>query len=213
MSDSTVERPLSEIQVRVLGCLVEKEATTPDQYPLTINALRSACNQKTARDPVMSCEEGEVGHAVRQLEEMGLTHQAWSARAARWEHRMGKGFGFRPKDLAVMATLMLRGPQTAAEIRSHCGRLFEFEDVDDVEYVLGRLMERDPPLVVQLPRLPGQKGVRYMHLLCGEPDLEALAAAAPAPAATRSALEERVSRLESEVAELKSIIATWSDED
>lgn len=205
-----VELPLSDIQVRVLGCLVEKEATTPDQYPLTVKALRNGCNQKTARHPVVNYEEGEVGHALRELEALGLAKQAWSARAPRWEHRMGKGFDLRHKDLAVLSTLMLRGPQTAAEVRSHSARLFEFDDVDDVEYVLNRLAEREPALVTRLPRLPGQKGQRYLHLLAGEPDLEAVRSAIPATP-TRSSLEERVARLEDEVSALRERLEGSAD--
>ena len=116
---------------------------------------------------------------------------------------MGKGLDVRQKDLAVLATLMLRGPQTAAEVRSHAARLFEFEDVDDVEYVLGRLADREPALVTQLPRMSGQKEQRYAHLLAGEPDLDALKAAAPATP-PRSSLEERIARLEEEMAALKA---------
>lgn len=200
------EEVLTPIQVRVLACLIEKQATTPDQYPLTVNALRSACNQKTARSPVMNVTEGEVGAALLALQARDLAKQAWSSRAARWEHCLDKVSGMLPKAMAVIATLMLRGPQTAAEVRQHCHRLFEFPEVDDCEYTLHRLMELEPALVILLPRQPGQKGERYMHLMAGEPDMEAMAAAMPSMAVTATSanaeLEQRVADLEALVADL-----------
>ena len=199
------DQELTPIQARVLGCLIEKEKTTPEQYPLTINALKNACNQKSARWPVTSYNEGEIGHAVRELEALGLVKLAWSTRAARYEHRFGKVYEIREKDVAVLAVLMLRGPQTAAEIRSNSQRLFEFQDVDDVEFVLQRLAERERPLVMPVPRQPGQKGQRYAHLLAGEPDLSAMPSAAHHDAAS-SGLEQRVADLEAEVATLKERI-------
>jgi uncharacterized protein YceH (UPF0502 family) len=188
------------MQVRVLGCLIEKKATTPDQYPMTINSIKNACNQKTSRVPVVSYYEGEIGHTLRELEELGLVSEAWSTRAAKYEHHFGKVLEVMQKDKAVLCTLMLRGPQTAGEIRNHCQRLYAFDDIDDVEYVLQRLAEHQPPRVMQLPRQAGQKEQRYAHLLCGEPDLSNLPAA---PQRGRSGLEERVSQLETEVEALK----------
>lgn len=209
-SDFLAEAALSPTQVRVLACLIEKQATTPDQYPLTVNALRSACNQKTARSPLMNVTEGEVGAALLALQARDLVKQAWSSRAARWEQCLDQVSGMLPKAMAAMATLMLRGPQTAAEIRQHCHRLHEFPEVDDVEYTLNRLMELDPPLVVLLPRQPGQKGERYMHLMAGEPDMKAMAAAMPAMVVSSSSanaeLEQRVTDLEALVAELSDRI-------
>lgn len=202
---------LTDMQVRVLGCLIEKKATTPDQYPLTLNAIRTACNQKTSRHPVVDYSEGEVGHTVRELQGLGLITEVWSARAARYEHNVEKALGILRKEAAVLCLLMLRGPQTASEIRTRSQRIYEFDDTDDVEYVLGRLAEHDPPMAMQLPRQPGQKEQRYAQLLAGEPDPGEMAAA-PAPRAVqRSALEERVSQLEADVAWLKEKLGEVSD--
>lgn len=203
---------LSENEVRVLGCLLEKRATTPDQYPLTLNALRTACNQKTNRYPVVSYHEGEVGHAARSLEEKGLLKVAWAARSQKYEHQIESALGIRQKDVAVLCPLMLRGPQTAGEIRTRCARLYAFDDLDDVEYVLNRLADRDPALIVKLPRLAGHKEQRYAHLLAGEPDLSDLPPPS-APAARASDLEQRVSALESELAELKRRLSTLESGD
>lgn len=203
--------PLTPIEVRVLGCLIEKEATTPDQYPLTQNALVSACNQKTNRDPVARYQPGEVGHALRELETRGLVHRAWSARADRYEHRFGDGYEVLSKGVAVLCVLMLRGPQTPGEIRARTQRIHAFDDTDDVEYVLERLAERESPLVRRLPRGPGQKEDRFVHLLAGEPELPptpAVRAAPSTPAASaRSALEDRVAELEEQVAQLSVRLA------
>lgn len=179
---------MTAIQVRVLGCLMEKKETTPDQYPLSVNALRNACNQKSSRDPVMNLTEGEVGHAVRELESMGLVREAWGSRVARYEHRVPQATGLHSPGIALLTTLMLRGPQTLGELRNHSRRMHEFGDLDDVQYALQKLAAHEPPLVVDLPRQPGQKEGRYAHLLSGEPDIpEALSAprAYRSPPATR----------------------------
>jgi uncharacterized protein len=199
---------LSEIQIRVLGCLIEKEATTPEQYPLTLNALRVACNQKTARQPVANYTEGEVGHTVRELEALGYVREEWGARTARYAHTAGKVLGLQSKGLALLCPMMLRGPQTPGELKTNAHRLFDFQDLDDVHYVLQRLAEHEPPLVVALPRMPGQKEVRYAQLLGGEPDLDALAAPVAAAsgglAARIDALEREVEALRLELAELRA---------
>ncbi|HKX54830.1 MAG TPA: DUF480 domain-containing protein [Xanthomonadales bacterium] len=191
------------MQARVLGCLIEKAETTPEQYPLTVNSLRLACNQKTARFPVVNYSEGEVGHTVRELQALGFVKEAWGARVAKYEHQAGKVLGLQSKGLAVICVLMLRGPQTLAEIKTNSQRLHEFGDLDDVAHTLGRLAEHQPPLVVHLPKLPGQKESRYAHLLCGEPDLSKLEFRPTSSAANNSDLEERVEALEREVAELR----------
>lgn len=194
---------LSPIQARVLGCLIEKAETTPEQYPLTVNSLRLACNQKTARFPVVNYSEGEVGHTVRELQALGFAKEAWGARVAKYEHLAGKMLGLQSKGLAVICVLMLRGPQTLAEIKTNSQRLHEFGDLDDVAHMLGRLEEHEPPLVVHLPKLPGQKESRYAHLLCGEPDLSKLEFRTTSSAASNSDLEDRVEVLEREMAELR----------
>lgn len=194
---------LSAIQVRVLGCLIEKKETTPEQYPLTINSLRLACNQKTARFPVVNYSEGEVGHTVRELQALGYAKEAWGARVAKYEHHAGKVLGLQDKGLAVLCALMLRGPQTLNEIRISTQRLHEFDDLDDVAHMLGRLAEHEPPLVVHLPRQAGQKESRYAHLLSGEPDLSKLEFRSTTPGASDSGLEARVEALEVQLAELR----------
>ena len=177
-------KELTAPQVRVLGCLMEKKETTPDQYPLTLNALRNACNQKSSRDPVTAYTEGEVGHTVRELESLGLVAENWGARTARYEHRVPQALGLHSKGVALLATLMLRGPQTLGELKNHSQRLFAFDDLDDVQFALDKLAERDDPLVTALPRQPGQKEGRFAHLLAGEPDIPEPAQSAPAPQRT-----------------------------
>jgi len=194
---------LSAMQVRVLGCLMEKEATTPEQYPLTVNSLRLACNQKTARHPVVNYTEGEVGHTVRELQALGFVKEAWGARVVKYEHQAGKILGLQSKGLAVLCVLMLRGPQTLAEIKTSTQRIHEFGDLDDVAHMLGRLAEHEPPLTLLLPRMPGQKESRYTHLLSGEPDLSKLEFRATSSSSTTSGLEDRVEALESAVEELR----------
>lgn len=196
---------LTAMQVRVLGCLLEKKETTPEQYPLTLNSLRNACNQKTARLPVTTYSEGEVGHTLRELESLGLVREAWGARVAKYEHQAGKVLGLHSKGLALLCPLMLRGPQTLGELKTHSHRLFEFDDLDDIQYTLQRLAEHDPPLVMPLPRQAGQKEIRYAHLLCGEPDIPEPVAAVESVTAP-GGLAARVEALEAEVAALKQEI-------
>lgn len=168
---------LTPIQARVLGCLMEKMETTPDQYPLTLNALHNACNQKSSRSPVMNYSEGEVGHTLRELEAMDLVREQWGARAAKYEHLANKVFGLHSQGIALICVLMLRGPQTLAELKTSSHRLFDFDDLDDVQFALKHLLEHEPPMATALPRQAGQKEGRYADLLCGEPDIPALAAA------------------------------------
>jgi uncharacterized protein YceH (UPF0502 family) len=194
---------LNELQARVLGCLIEKKETTPEQYPLTTNSLRLACNQKTARHPITNYTEGEVGHAVRELIAMGVVREAWGGRVARYEHDAGKALGLQGKALAVLCPLMLRGPQTVGEIRTNSQRLYTFQDLDDVQFMLQRLAEHEPPLVKCLPRQPGQKEERYAHLLCGEAAIPEVTSVIR-PAAARSDLEHRIEALEAVVESLEA---------
>jgi len=193
---------LSIIQVRVLGCLVEKKQTTPDQYPLTLNAVRNACNQKTARNPVSTYSEGEIGHTLRELESLGLVREAWGARVAKYEHKAEKGLDLQSKSMALLCPLMLRGPQTPGELKTNSHRLYDFEDLDDIHHMLHRLSEHEPPLVMALPRQPGQKEERYVHLLSGEPDMAEMASFATTPAP--GGLAARVEVLEMELEALKA---------
>lgn len=206
---------LTPIQARVLGCLIEKQETTPEQYPLTLNALRSACNQKSSRQPVTNYTEGEVGHAVRELESLGLVREEWGARVSRYDHQAGKAWNLHSPGLALMATLILRGPQTLGELRSHAHRLHPFDDLDDVQFALGKLIEREPALVTALPRQPGQKEGRYAHLLCGQPEAPTpVRATRPSESAREPddpALSERVERLEARVAALEKRLGAGSE--
>lgn len=194
---------LTPIQVRVLGCLMEKKESTPEHYPLTLNSLRNACNQKSSRLPVTAYSEGEVGHALRELESLDLVREHWGARAAKYGHRAGKVLCLHSKGLALMCTLMLRGPQTPGELKSHSQRLFEFDDLDDIHYELQSLLNTEPPMVLALPRQPGQKEGRYAHLLCGEPDIPEPAIPL-APMGHETGLEARVAKLEADLADLKA---------
>jgi uncharacterized protein YceH (UPF0502 family) len=212
MTDMPALPLLSAAEARVLGCLVEKEATTPDTYPLTVNAAQVAANQKTAREPVMALEAGEVNHALRQLEAKGLAKQVFSSRAERYEHRAGSYFSLPAQQVTLLALLLLRGAQTVHELLARSERLARFADADDVRHHLERLLQRAPALVVQIPRGPGQREDRYAHLLCGPVDVAAHAVDVAERSASRgepepSALEARVAALESEVAALRAEIA------
>lgn len=200
---------LSAAQARALGCLIEKEATTPDAYPLTVNATQVAANQKTAREPVMQLSAGDVHHALRQLETLGLARQQFSSRAERFEHRTATALDLTRQQLAILGLLLLRGPQTVNELQTRSERQFQFQDADEVRHHVERMIQRG--LAVQVPRAGGQREDRYMHLLCGPVDVEALAEAyRSAPSASgggNAALEARVQELETVVATLQEQMA------
>ena len=210
---------LNDIEARVIGCLIEKSIYTPDQYPLTLNALTNACNQKSGRNPVMSLTQGEVQHAIRTLEEKHLarTDENFRSRTEKYAQRFCNtrysDLQFDDAELAVITLLLLRGPQTPGELRTRSGRIHSFADNADVVVALTSLIERDSgPLLVKLPRTPGRKDSEYMHLFCGPIDVDAHAAAhakasAPSARVSTTELEERVSRLEAEVASLKARLA------
>ena len=200
---------LTPLQVRVLGCLIEKKETTPEQYPLTLNALRNACNQKSARFPVCNYTEGEVGHTIRELESMGLAREVWGARAPKYEHVAGKAFGLHSKGLALMCPMMLRGPQTLGELRTHSHRLYEFVDLEEVQLVLQRLFSHEPPMAVSIPKQPGQKEERYAHLLSGEPQIPSPVSSVVTAVSSigNNDLVERVAALENELQSLADRLA------
>ncbi|WP_313255747.1 DUF480 domain-containing protein [Stenotrophomonas sp.] len=211
MTDDSPQTPsfpiLDPVQARALGCLIEKEATTPDAYPLTVNATQVAANQKTAREPVMNLDAGKVQHALRQLEGLGLARQHFSSRAERYEHLAGTKLDLPRQQVALLGLLLLRGPQTVGELSTRSERMARFADATDLRHQLDRLQQRG--LVVQLPRAGGQREDRFMHLMGGPLDLDALAEtykAAPA-AVSDSALEARVQQLEATVAELQEQLA------
>lgn len=197
---------LSAEEARVLGVLIEKSKTTPDAYPLTVNSLTAGCNQKTSRDPVMNLSDTEVQATLEELRGRTLIMESYGAsgRVLRYAHNFTKVYGVPGAAVDLLAVLMLRGPQTASELRANCERLHHFADVSAVEGYLDELAGRDSgPLVRKLPRQPGAREQRWAHLLCGEP---VVTAAAPAPSGARSDLEERVARLEQEVAELRAVL-------
>jgi uncharacterized protein len=211
MTDETSALVLTTAEARVLGCLIEKEATTPDAYPLTVNAAQVAANQKTARDPVMALNVGDVNHALRQLEQKGLAKQVFSSRAERYEHRADKALDLSKQQLTLVGVLLLRGPQTVHELLARSERLASFNDADDVRHHLDRLIQRQPALVQQIPRGPGQREDRYVHLLSGAIDVAAvtarIASSSSSSEASSPALEARVQALENEVAELRAAVA------
>jgi uncharacterized protein len=211
---------LSPNEARVIGCLIEKSIVTPDLYPLTLNSLTNACNQKSSRDPVMDLQQGVVQRTVRDLEAKNLVRveENFKSRTEKYVQRFCNthfsDYQFEPPQLAIVCLLLLRGPQTPGELRARSGRLHTFADNNAVVDALAGLIERDgDPLVVQLPRTPGRKDAEYMHLFCGPVDVEAHVAKAISSAGDResvgrdeSDLEARVSRLEAELARLKELL-------
>ena len=197
---------LTAVEARVLGCLVEKAGTTPDVYPLTLNAIQLACNQKTAREPIMQVELGEAGHALRTLEEKKLVRDVRGARALRYEHTIDAALNLQTRSRAVLALLLLRGPQTQNELLTRSDRLADFPDIESLDDTLQRLIAREPPLAVRIGRAPGQREDRYMHLLCGPVSVEAMQARAEPNDSSRTDLEARVEELERLVAQLQQRI-------
>jgi uncharacterized protein len=197
---------LNEIEVRVLGSLVEKQLTTPEYYPLTLNALTAACNQKSNRDPVMSLGETEIQAAIDRMRDMNLVYLFYGSgsRTVKYKHMLPSVYELDPAGTAVMTVLMLRGPQTIGEIRDRTGRLFEFRDLNEVQAALDELSKRDEPLLVKLERQPGQKEARYAHLLSGEIDVSKLPVAAERQSGGGSGSNERMEKLEGEVERLSS---------
>lgn len=203
---------LNEVEIRVLGSLIEKDITTPDYYPLSLNALVNACNQKNNRDPVMNLDEDMVRQALHSLQEKRLAGPAGGAdsRVTKYEHRLQEAFNFDRREVAVICVLLLRGPQTPGELRGRTERMYKFGDLDEVQSTLQHLAEREPPLVKMLPRQPGTKEARYVHLFSAE--LRAWEAA-PAPAKVAdSGDDERLTRIEQELAELRAEILGIKEE-
>jgi uncharacterized protein YceH (UPF0502 family) len=208
---------LSEIEVRVLGALVEKESTTPEYYPLSLNALVNACNQKSNRDPVMTLDEEAVRRALRSLSDQALVRSAGGdSRVPKFEHRLNELYNFHRHEIAVLCVLLLRGPQTPGELRTRAERMYAFEDLEAVHSALHHLMRREPPLVKILPRQPGTKESRYMHLFSGD--------AAPSEhlateqiSETQSAFKtspdgDRIAQLEAEIMELRRELNTLREQ-
>jgi uncharacterized protein YceH (UPF0502 family) len=217
---------LTETEARVLGALVEKEITTPEYYPLSLNALINACNQKSNREPVTHLGEEDVRHALQGLGEQMLARSAGGdSRVAKFEHRLGEAYNFDRKETAILCELLVRGPQTPGELRSRAERMHPFEDLSAVQTTLQRLLRREPPLVKLLPRQRGMKEARYAHLLCGDvfpSQVESEAPPGTAASATTNhgsrepelstpvkKLEEQVSALREEIAALRQQFAEF----
>lgn len=206
---------LTEAEARVLGSLVEKEITTPDYYPLSLNALVNACNQRSNREPVMELREDDVREALTGLQNQRLAGPAQGAdsRVSKYDHWLGEAFNFGRAETALLCVLLLRGPQTPGELRGRTERMHRFNEIGDVVAGLQKLVEREPPLVAVLPRQPGTKESRYAHLLSGEVAAAPPAAAghAPAPPALSLDQEARLAQLESTVAELRQEVAALTE--
>jgi len=206
---------LNEIEVRVLGALIEKQVTTPEYYPLTLNALTLACNQKNNRHPITSLTEGEVTQAVESLREKNLVYVFYgsTSRVPKYKHVMPEVMHLSPPELALMCVLMLRGSQTLGELRGHGARLYEFSGLEEAEQTLNGLISRDgEPLVTRLPRQPGQKEARFAHLLSGEVTVEAVLES-QTPARPRTSRDpDKMERLEQEVETLKANVAALQEQ-
>ncbi len=210
---------LTSTEIRVLGALIEKDITSPDYYPLSLNALVNACNQKNNREPVMELDEDSVRHALDTLQARRMAGAGGGAdsRVTKYEHRLQEVFNFDRREIAIVCVLLLRGPQTPGELRGRTERMYHFDSLEDVQSTLQRLMQREPPLAVMLARQPGTKESRYMHLFAGE--VEATAQAVPTGCESRisetgspgkiATLENEVASLREEVAELKRQFADF----
>jgi uncharacterized protein YceH (UPF0502 family) len=210
---------LTPLEARVLGVLVEKQATVPDTYPLSLNALVAGCNQKTARDPVMAVEEADVLAALDGLKQLSLVFETSGSRVVKFEHNAGRALGVPSQSVALLAILMLRGPQTSAELRVNCERLHRFADISSVEGFLDELAAKDPPRVRHLARAPGEREARWAHLLCGEPVLPARGSGAEAVvggdalgAGELAALKAEQARLALQVEALQAQVARLTRE-
>jgi uncharacterized protein YceH (UPF0502 family) len=207
-------RELSLLEARVLGVLIEKAHTVPDSYPLSLNSLVSGCNQKTTRDPVMNATDAEVQVAADALKALHLVFESSGSRVTRYEHNMGRAMALPSQSVAVLAVLMLRGPQTSSELRANCDRLHRFADVSSVEAFLDELAarseEKGGPLVVKLPRAPGAREARWTHLLCGAVDVSALPVAAQSEdfvaASELASLKSQQLTMQRELDELRALV-------
>ena len=210
-----MRRQLTDVEARVLGVLVEKQATVPDTYPLSLNALTAGCNQKTARDPVLAVGDAEALQALDALRADSLVIESSGSRVSRYEHNLPRAWALPGASVALLAVLMLRGPQTAAELRANCERLHRFADISSVEAFLEELQNKSPPWVRKLARAPGAREARWAHLLCGEPVAEVQSsppATAPDTALVSAvgelaAIKAEQARLLAQIEELRTTVA------
>jgi uncharacterized protein YceH (UPF0502 family) len=200
---------LTEIEVRVLGSLIEKDITTPDYYPLSLNALVNACNQKNNRDPIMCLDEDSVRQALRSLQEKRFAGPAGGAdsRVTKYEHRLQEVFNFDRREIALICVLLLRGPQTPGELRGRTDRMYRFEALEDVQSTIQRLTDRQPSLVRVLPRQPGTKEFRYLHLFAGDIADDSPPSVVPQRASASGHDDFRIATLEAEVSSLRKEVA------
>ena len=211
-------RPLTLEEARVLAVLVEKQHTVPDSYPLSLNALTLGCNQKTAREPVMQLSEADALQAINGLKELSLVNEVSGSRVVRFDHNAARGLGVPSQSVALLTMLVLRGPQTAAELRLHTERLHRFADVSSVEGFLEELAEKQPARVIKLPRGPGERESRWAHLLCGEAQIPVMAASASYSAAPAvrddelAALKAEQARMASELSALRTLVQRMAAE-
>jgi uncharacterized protein len=201
---------LTEIEARIVSALVEKQLTTPEYYPLTLNALIAACNQKTNREPVVTYDEKTVSNALEDLRDKNLVYVFYgsTSRVPKYKHMLPQVFELEPSETAVLCVLMLRGPQTIGEIKERTGRLYDFRDLNDVNETLEALTKRDEPLIVKLERQPGQKEARYAHLLSGE----VTSYTPPERVSRGTANDERLEKLEQELESVKSELSSFKQE-
>lgn len=204
---------LNDVEVRVLGSLIEKQLTTPEYYPLTLNALTAACNQKTNRDPVVSFDDTTILAAIDSLRDKNLVYLYYgsTSRAVKYKHMVPGIYELEPPGVAIIAALLLRGAQTLGEIRERTGRLFEFSGLGEVNETLDKLMGRDEPLVVRLERQPGQKEARFAHLLSGEVKVESAGLNREASTAPSQPADGRIEKLEQEVEVLRSDLSSFRE--
>ncbi len=213
-TDFAIPVPLTAEELRVLGCLIEKQFLTPDVYPLTLNSLMTACNQKTSREPVTAYDEDTCYGTLDGLQHRGLASKVSGPdhRVPKYRETLGERTNMRVSEIGLLCALMLRGPQTLNELKDRTQRIHEFATLEETEATLDRMMTREPqPLVVKLPRLAGQKEQRYMHLLAGPVNVEELASAAPVARAA-APQEDRVGRLEAEIATLRERMERLEEE-
>ncbi len=209
-SEQTNQPFFNPIEARVVACLMEKQLTTPNNYPLSMNSLMLACNQKTNRVPVMNLTEGEIGHTVNQLEGRGLVGVDYGGRATHVTHRVMTEFDINRKQQAVLAVLMVREPLTLNDIKTKTGRMEDFSGIEDVKETVESLMNRDQSLVICLPKGPGRREDRYTHLLCGEVDVEEVIVTSKSSHSTQAnridELEQRIEQLENKVSQLMELL-------
>ena len=203
----STEPLLTEIEARILGALMEKQLATPDAYPLTLNSLVLACNQKTSREPITNLESGEVQRCLSQMQDKKLIEVDYGSRANRYDQRLTRVLSLDKSAQAILNVMLLRGPQTLVELLTRTQRMFDFSSPENLQEKLDQLCAKTHPIILRIPRQPGQREDRYMHLLCGKPDLTAIAAmGGSAKKSASPELEERVEKLEAQVEQLQKLV-------